>query len=456
MDVPAVATKGQSLCHASGRQMRGFISGNPPTPRKGLPSAFLSILLHCLALWGLSDMPGSPLSSLPAVGTLAVSLFDHTGQGVATALRGMTGTRSSLSPSGHWKNAPAEETTHVPVPETLRDDPSPEAQGSLTDAEQSDEFDVGEILLFESTPTAETRPTVPSPEEGTGETAPDPRSGDAAAAGPRNEELQFELRLHGLSAGFVTLACSSNAGESRITTRVRSAGLVSALYRVDGRAESILHDGRPVSFRAIHEAGSRSSNREALFSRKDRTITSVNHKNGTTREHEAPDIVWDFLSGFYFLRTQPLAVGSTVSYEVFDSDKFFRVDATVTGKERLDLDGAPVDTLVIRPVVIARKDNEERTLKGAGDMHIWLSDNKQRIPVRIEAMTKVGRLTAVLKSAGEYSGADAPKGEETTGFPALLQAATPLTDITVPSSPVAYGHGHDRGSHTDQVTQPAP
>ena len=47
--------------------------------------------------------------------------------------------------------------------------------------------------------------------------------------------------------------------------------------------------------------------------------------------------LWDVISAFYYVRTQPLIVGQTVYLNVFDSNKFLTVEVNVLAKEKVSL-----------------------------------------------------------------------------------------------------------------------
>jgi hypothetical protein len=268
------------------------------------------------------------------------------------------------------------------------------------------------MLLAEEGAADEQGDEAPPQDGGDDESPPDADSDNTQFTAARNESLNFEIRWQGLSAGMMSLAYDRNGSETRISSHIRSFGLLSVLYRVDGKAESTIRDGRPVSFREIYELGRKSSNKETIFDHEDRKIVFINHKKGTTKEHSVQGLLWDFMSGFYFLRTQPLLVGRTVSFEVFDSDKFFRVDVDVLRKERLDFDGHQIDTLVIRPVITPLQNSSEKPFQGASNILVWLSDDEARIPVRIEAKTRLGSVIAQLQaSVGNSTSGQTQDGE---------------------------------------------
>jgi hypothetical protein len=104
--------------------------------------------------------------------------------------------------------------------------------------------------------------------------------------------------------------------------------------------------------------------------------------------------LWDLISGFYYLRTQLFEVGKTMHIDVFDSNKFFTAEVNVIGKERLKFSGTEeVDTVKVKPVL-----KSEGLFQNKGDILIWLTDDDNKTPVKIEAKVPIGKVVAILKS----------------------------------------------------------
>lgn len=210
------------------------------------------------------------------------------------------------------------------------------------------------------------------------------------------ERLEYDIRWEGVPLGNISLAHSTQGDESRIDSRIRSSPTLSMFYRVSGHAVSTLRRGSAVSFHERHEAGRRRSDKETLFDPSQGKVVLVNHLKGTRREFASEDRLWDFVSGLYFLRAQDLDVGRTVSLHVFDSSKFFRIDMNVLRREEIEVAGGRLRTLVLKPGIMPYGDKAGRLFENASDILIWLTDDAAKVPVRIEATTKMGRVVAAL------------------------------------------------------------
>ncbi len=106
-------------------------------------------------------------------------------------------------------------------------------------------------------------------------------------------------------------------------------------------------------------------------------------KNESGKVFEVPIGTQDELSMVYFLRSKELNVGQTYVFPVLVKDKTQDVTVTVYRREMMKTETlGRVETLALR------------TSHG---YLIWLTNNNRRIPVRIEAETRIGKLIGTLE-----------------------------------------------------------
>lgn len=207
------------------------------------------------------------------------------------------------------------------------------------------------------------------------------------------EKLYYEIYWLGIYVGNATFEAVNDNGEMKITSRVHSAPIVSAFYKVEDHAESRLIDGTPVHFGIVQHEGKYRSNKETIFDPVEKKVIFFNHLKETRDEHAMPgNALWDVISGFYYLRTQPLETGKTISLPVFDSNKFLTAEVFVIGKERLeDSDRNGIDTVIVRPVL-----KSEGLFNNKGTILVWLTDDQHKVPVKVETEVPIGKVTAKL------------------------------------------------------------
>ena len=209
------------------------------------------------------------------------------------------------------------------------------------------------------------------------------------------EKLHYDIYWLGIYAGEASLEAVHNKGDLRITSRAYSSSFVSVFYKVEDFAESLIKEGRPINFRVKQREGKYRSDKETIFDFDNRKVTYFDYLKKKKKEYSIKDdLLWDVISGFYYLRTQPLEVGKAVYIDIFDSNKFFKTEVNILKKEKLEfLNRGTVSTIVVKPEL-----HSEGFFKKKGDIFIWLTDDNERIPVKIETKVPIGTVVAKLKN----------------------------------------------------------
>jgi hypothetical protein len=114
---------------------------------------------------------------------------------------------------------------------------------------------------------------------------------------------------------------------------------------------------------------------------------------------DVPDSVQDMISSFYFARTVDYSQakeGDVFEFPCFVDDQVWPLKIKYLGKETIKSDVGKIRCIKFCPVV-----QKGRVFKKEEDMTAWISDDKNRIPVRAEAKVLVGSIKMDLT---EYSG----------------------------------------------------
>ncbi len=111
-------------------------------------------------------------------------------------------------------------------------------------------------------------------------------------------------------------------------------------------------------------------------------------------EHAIPDNIQDMVSGYYYLRCidfNNLKVGQIITINTFFDDKEKPFKVKYTGKEVLKTKYGKINAIVLVPMI--KKDSlftEDNTIK------VWLSDDLNKIPLKIQAKIYVGYLNVEI------------------------------------------------------------
>src|SRR5690554_5789108 len=156
-----------------------------------------------------------------------------------------------------------------------------------------------------------------------------------------------------------------------------------------------------ISYRHIEEGNYR-KNEQIIFDHQDETATvhlfdRDNKKITEKTSHDAPANVQDIVSGFYYLRTRNLSAlkqGETISIPGFFDKKLYNIKLTFEGKERIKTQIGDFDTFIFSPTMPGNK-----LFSGDNPVKVWITDDKNRIPVKITANLVVGSLNMEITQA---------------------------------------------------------
>ena len=102
----------------------------------------------------------------------------------------------------------------------------------------------------------------------------------------------------------------------------------------------------------------------------------------------------DLISAFYYLRSQPLAVGQEFTIRLSDSGVVYEVPVKVVARELLKSVLGKLWTLRIEPQLFG----EKRPLPGEGKLLIWVTDDARHIPIRSQIQASIGKVEIKLRS----------------------------------------------------------
>ncbi|RNC68355.1 MAG: DUF3108 domain-containing protein [Desulfuromonadales bacterium] len=218
-----------------------------------------------------------------------------------------------------------------------------------------------------------------------------------ALAGRVPEKLVYELSWTGISVGTATQEISDEGGKRTIVSTARSNDWLSVFFPVEDRIESDYDrdrggfPGTALHYRLRTREGNRHRDREIFFDRAKNLGLFRDNRTGEKEDIPIPADTMDVYGSFYYVRYLPLVVGKSHFVNILDSKRQRRIEVRVLRKERLKTVLGDVDTIVIQPLVAS-----EGVFEGKGTVHIWLTDDERRIPVRARTKVPVGSVTATL------------------------------------------------------------
>ncbi len=206
----------------------------------------------------------------------------------------------------------------------------------------------------------------------------------------------YEAEWRLWNAGTARISLEQAGDNQRITATADSSGVVSLLYPVHDRFQSVV-DRRTfcsVSIAKHTEEGFRS--RETLinfnYPRRRAVLDETNLKSGEAKheEKEIPACVTDVIGGIFYLGAQPLLPDATYNFPVNDGGETVEVRAHVEAREQIKTAAGTFATVRVAPEATSGK------LKNRGRVWVWYSDDARHIPVQMRARMFWGTLTLRL------------------------------------------------------------
>ncbi|HLT52230.1 MAG TPA: DUF3108 domain-containing protein, partial [Arenibacter sp.] len=216
------------------------------------------------------------------------------------------------------------------------------------------------------------------------------------------EWLKFRIHYGFLNASYATLQVNSEILDGTPVYHVvgngQTTGFASIFFKVDDTYESYFDkkNGRPYKFiRKINEGGY-TKDIEVNFDYKKDVAVLNDKKKDKKFKFTIQEDIQDLVSAFYFLRnnfkTKDLVVDKTIDLDVlYDDDGVFKFKLKYLGTEVLKTKYGRVECLKFRPYV-----QSGRVFKEQESLSLWVSNDDNRIPIRIQADLRVGSIKADL------------------------------------------------------------
>lgn len=124
-----------------------------------------------------------------------------------------------------------------------------------------------------------------------------------------------------------------------------------------------------------------------------------NKKTGEFKEpkvYVAPPDVRDMLAGFLYMRVvdfDTLQKGDVFSVDGFFEDQFYELDIRYKGKEKVKTKAGQFNAIKLEPVM-----PENELFDGEDSILAWVSDDENKIPLKIQAKMFIGNTGVELKS----------------------------------------------------------
>jgi len=220
------------------------------------------------------------------------------------------------------------------------------------------------------------------------------------------EWFKFKMSYSGfLKAGNATLSVKDTNLDGKpvfhVVGKGWTTGAIKWFFKVKDRYESYFdkETGAPYKFIRKIDEGGHTKNIEIKFDHAKRIAEVNNKKKNEIKTVATEKDVQDMVSMYYYLRNNidvaALKVGDEIKTNMFFDAENYGFKLKYLGEETIKVDvndsDVKVKTLKFRPYVMAGRDFKEEE-----SLTLWVSADKNKIPLRIKADLAVGSLRADL------------------------------------------------------------
>ena len=217
------------------------------------------------------------------------------------------------------------------------------------------------------------------------------------------EWLKFRIHYGIVTAGYATLEVKegvvNNKNVYHAVGRGYTTGMSKWVFNVEDNYESYFDKvtGKPYQYVRKIDEGGYTKNEIGFFNQDKNTILVADYKNNVNQNFSTSENIQDIVSTFYYLRKYPtvnkLKVGESIAIDMFFDKESTKFKLKYLGKEDLDTKFGIVPCMIFKPIVQAG-----RVFKEQESLTVWISDDDNKIPVRIKASLVVGSIKADLES----------------------------------------------------------
>lgn len=214
------------------------------------------------------------------------------------------------------------------------------------------------------------------------------------------ENLEYRVHYGIFNASYASLKLSNNDlnDETLLASGYgKTIGLARFFFKVEDYYSSYfdIKKVKPIIFKRNIYEGGYTKNLEVYFDSQLKKATVNNIKNGTVKEVSTKANVQDLISSLYYLRKnfseENIKVGDYFKINMFYDSKNRELALKFLGIETINTKFGKVECLKLMPAT-----NRSRIFKGEGSITIWLTNDKNRIPIRVQADLLVGSIKADL------------------------------------------------------------
>jgi Protein of unknown function (DUF3108) len=224
------------------------------------------------------------------------------------------------------------------------------------------------------------------------------------------EKLSYDVYWKIFDAGTATMMLVDrvwyrNEEMYKVNAVVRSAGVVSSLFKVVDVFESYFHTKELCSYRIMKDLLEGRRHRSTVVTFEQRSLKALMEDKDLTKpesgvkrvESSIPGCVQDVISALYVVRTKNLKVGESIHFPINDRGRTYDVYVEIQALEEIRTPVGSFQTLRLEPRVFGG------LFKSRGRLFVWVTNDRAKMPVQLKARMNIGTITAALSQVSKIT-----------------------------------------------------
>ena len=221
----------------------------------------------------------------------------------------------------------------------------------------------------------------------------------------KGEFLKYKLSYGPINAGYASLELKDHFENEiemiHVIGKGWTTGMTEIFFPVRDNYQTYFDKINMQPYRFIRkiDEGGYTKDKEILFDFKSNIAKVLDHKKNTENTFPIYAKVQDMLSALYYLRTvdfSTLKEGEIISIDMFLDNEIYKLHLIFKARKIIKFNDKKIKTLVLQPTV-----QEGRIFESNESVTFWISDDMNKIPLKIKASILVGSIKAELI---EYKG----------------------------------------------------
>ena len=217
------------------------------------------------------------------------------------------------------------------------------------------------------------------------------------------EKLEYRLNYGFFNASYASLTLKDEVLDGknvlRATSIGRTTGLARLFFKVDDIYETFFPKEivKPVkSIRDIYEGGYERE-AETIYDYKNNKALFYDKLKNINKEFDIHPDIQDIISTFYYLRKhfdiESLKPNDLIYVDIFFDQEIYPFKMMFLGTERIKTKFGIVECMKLRPYM-----DSGRVFRANEGINIWVTNDDNRVPIKVKADLRVGSIVANLVS----------------------------------------------------------